>query len=115
MARTVAVDLIEPIATHHGPAARVVLREPNGRQYADLGDPSVYARNPDGTAYVVENPAVIAQYLEGCIVEPEPLLTLPQLGLADAMRVKDALLDFFAAARQAGSKAAPSSSSGNAA
>lgn len=106
MPNTAIVELVEPLLGHGEPIRRLVLKEPTGRDYISLGEPMVVARNPDGTAYAVENTAVIEQYVERCITEPkDPLLVIPQLGLSDAMRLKEAVLGFFRDARQAASSA----------
>lgn len=94
------VPLSEPIKGHAGDIRQVVLREPTGSEYIELGEPYVIARNKDGTMYSVENDQVIATYLERCVVEPDALL-LKQMGLKDGMAVKAALLDFFHGARAA--------------
>lgn len=109
MARTTTVDLAEPIVGHAGPITRIVLREPTARDYFSLGEPSVYARNGDGAIYSVENAEVIERYIERCIAEPQDSLLIGQMTLADAMRVKGAVLDFFTAARSPGSSSAPNS------
>lgn len=103
----VTIELSEPIIGHSDPIRRVVLQEPRARDYFALGEPSVYARNPDGTVYAVENAEVIDRYIERCIVEPKESILLDQMSLGDAMRVKDAVLGFFSDARK---KTLPSSS-----
>jgi hypothetical protein len=108
---TKAIPLTTPITGHNGPISKVVVKEPTGRDYFALGEPSVWARNPDGTSYVVENTEVLEKYIERCIVEPNDPLILSQLGLADAMRVREAVLDFFGAARRASSPVDSTSSS----
>lgn len=101
--KTVTIPLAAPIVGHNGPIAQVVVKEPTGRDYFTLGEPSVWARNADGTSYVVENTEVLEKYIERCIAEPTDPLLLSQLGLADAMKIREAVLDFFGAARQASS------------
>lgn len=98
--KTTTIDLASPIMGHGEPISRVVIKEPTGRDYFALGEPAVGARNPDGTTYWVENVEVIEKYIEACVSEPSSGILLGQLCLADAMRVKDAVLDFFGAARR---------------
>jgi hypothetical protein len=105
--KTVTVELLEPRLG--GEVTRVVLREPKLSDYMVHGDPvSVASRG--GSLYTVENDAAIRGYLAACVVEPDNKAWVDNLGLADAMRVKEALLGFFAAARELSRPAAPSSS-----
>ena len=115
MTGNVELDLAQAVTGHGGQITRVVLRPPTARDYFALGEPSVYARNADGTIYSIEYPQIIEDYIRRCIVEPKEMeLVVGQIGLVDGMKIKEALLDFFASAR-AGSKAGQNSSSGNAA
>jgi hypothetical protein len=98
MAKEVKIELVEPITGHEGQIRHVVLREPNAADCWELGEPFVVARNPDGAVYAVENDVTIKRYIERCVVSPNTLL-LGRLGLADALAVKAALLDFFTKAR----------------
>jgi hypothetical protein len=99
MARQTRVPLQEPIDGHGGKVTAVVVREPTAAEYFAIGEPQVTARNPDGTIYSIENDASIDAYMDRCIVEPDPLLAKKQMGLADGIAVKAALLGFFLAAR----------------
>jgi len=100
---TKIIPLSTPIQGHTGPISQVLVKEPTGRDYMALGEPSIWARNADGTSYVIEHTEVIEKYIERCLADPKDPLLLSQLGLADAMKVKDAVLDFFGAARKAAS------------
>jgi hypothetical protein len=82
------------------------MREPNGAEFIEHGE--IYQKHPaaDGSGVIVENGPAIAAYLSAIIVEPAGL-PLDRVGLADAMRLKDAVTDFFGDARQAGWKTEP--------
>ncbi len=105
--KKVTVELLEPKL--EGELTRVVLREPKLADYMAHGEP-VSAASSAGAVFPVENDAAIRGYLYACAIEPDNRAYLDNLGLADAMRVKEALLDFFAAARDRARRAAPSSS-----
>lgn len=111
--RSVTIQLSEPVVGHQGPITEVVLRPPSLPQYLAIGEPWSVVPAPDGReGAVVENDAAIAAYGEACVAEPRDKLLLGQIGLADAMAIKDAILDFFVAARQARrSPTSPTSSS----
>jgi hypothetical protein len=111
-AKTITLTLAEPIVGHEGIIKAIVLRPPNLLEYARFGEPSSVVRGADGSGIVVDNDTAIAAYVEVCTVEPKETTLLEQVGLADAMSVKKAILDFFAAARQARlSPTSPTSSS----
>lgn len=111
MTKTVTVKLKDPFPGHGGMMDEVVLREPRGRDYIELGDPVSYARADKGLIVHAENDAAIKSYIERCIVSPDALLAMANLTLVDMMSVKDALLDFFADARVARLAKTSSSSS----
>ena len=105
--KKVTVELLEPKL--EGELTRVVLREPKLADYMAYGEP-VKGIARGGSFYTIENDAAIRDYLTACVIEPDSKAYLDNLGLADAMRVKEALLDFFAAAREKSRPVAPSSS-----
>lgn len=116
MPKTTTVPLLEPIQGHptetwpDGKIAALVMREPNASEYFAHGEPQILARNPDGTLYTVENDVAVQAYMAACLVEPKDPLLLKQLGLADAIKAKTAMLDFFISAREAGAPKKDSSS-----
>jgi hypothetical protein len=91
------IELLDPIIGHSGPIKTVVMREPKAADFFELGDPIAFARSGD-MVYSADKEAVIKAYVDRCVVEPNALL-LEQLSLADAMRVRDAVVDFFSDAR----------------
>jgi hypothetical protein len=92
------VPLSTPIAWAGKKLAAVSLREPNGQDFFDLGEPKIMVRMRDGGFYFIEQEAVIKAYLERCLTHEAHGALLPLLSLADAREVKDALFDFFHAA-----------------
>lgn len=100
MAKTVTVELSEAIIGHTGPVSRVVIKEPTAGDYFALGEPSVWGRGADGNSFIVENVEVVEGYVSRCVQEPNDPLILNQMSLADAMKVKDAVLGFFGEARR---------------
>lgn len=100
MPKRETVTLKEPITGHAGRITSLVVREPTAKEYFDIGEPQILARNPDGTLYTVENDKAVQAYLDRCIEGADSLL-LGQLSLADAIMVKHKLLGFFLSARAA--------------
>lgn len=104
------VQLVDPINTHDGKIAAVEFRPPTATEYWDLGDPVIWAQNPDGSLFPVENSDLMRRYIQRlCVVPKDPLL-LEQMSLADGMAVKAAVHDFFSEARSASIAAALRSS-----
>lgn len=110
MGKTITIDLVEPIEAHGKLLRQVVLREPRGADYFSLGDPFVIARNPDGTFFEVVNEATVRAYIDRLAEEPNASL-LGTIGMADAIKLRQAILDFSYAARAATSPPPPTSSS----
>lgn len=106
MAKQIIIKLIEPfqgMGKDGELVNEVIVREPNGRDFAELGEPYVFARNGKELIITAENENAIKAYIERCIVQPNVLLTMNGLKLADMIQVKEAILDFFAVARRAAS------------
>lgn len=110
MAKTITLDLVEPIEAHDELVRQVVLREPRGADYFALGDPFVVARNPDGTLFEVVNEGVVKGYIERLAEKPNAAL-LGTISAADAIKLRQKVLDFFYAARASTSPAPQTSSS----
>ncbi len=114
MAKTVTITLRDPFDGHGGKITTVGVREPNGREYAQYGDPFVYARTDAKVAVSAENDIAIKHYIEHCIVPPpgaDVLLFMSQLSLIDMMAVKETVLGNFLGARMMLSGTTASSSS----
>jgi hypothetical protein len=75
------------------------LRPPSAHDFFEIGEPLVLARTGDGALYSVENDGAIRLYIERCA---PGFMALPEArNLANAIRVKMAVLDFFTDARTA--------------
>lgn len=107
---TLRVDLLKPLTDHGGPVSSIIVREPKGRDFLELGMPTHAMRLPDGSIVGMEMDEVLKAYIERC-ADFNPAL-LGQMCLADSMALRDAVLSFFIAARAAISPPSlPSSSS----
>ncbi len=95
----VEIVLEKSLVGHGTPVSRITLREPTGRDYLAYGEPVNHARNPDGTFFAVENEDIIRKYIFACLPDTVNEAMADQLCLADAMALKNAILDFFQAAR----------------
>lgn len=95
MAKTITLKLQEPVTLHEKTISEIVLKEPTGAQYLDVGEPRLLARHNDGTLYWVEDQAAIKTYLDLCIVHDHGPAILRLLALTDSRRAKSAFLDFF--------------------
>lgn len=93
----VSIKLKAPLVGHSGPITEVEVRPPTAEDYFDLGDPTNVVRVPDGGFYVVENTAVVREYIKRCC-SADPLL-IEKASLADGIRIKEAVLGFFLEAR----------------
>ncbi len=102
MPKTTAVPLQDPFPGHKGDVTEIVIREPRGEDYFDLGLPYKFMQIGAEREPIDLEP-VIKQYLERCIEKPEPLLAMSQLSLMDAIAVKDAFMRFFTVAPVKGS------------
>lgn len=98
MAETTSVPLNVAIEVHGKRLDAVTVRAPTAREYFTIGEPFAYARSKEGLLITGENDDAIRQYVEKCLVE-DPIAVLAQLGLADGMALKEAVLDFFSKAR----------------
>ncbi|WP_316217009.1 hypothetical protein [Bradyrhizobium sp. SZCCHNS3018] len=84
----------------------IVLREPSGEEYLDLGLPYRFMQIGP-TREPVDIESVVKEYLQRCIVKPDPLLAMSGLSLIDAIAVKDAFMRFFIAEPAKGSNGSP--------
>ncbi len=96
--REIILDLIDGFEWHKAREMKLTVTEPNGRQYAEYGNPRILVYNSDGAAYHVDQTPVIQRYAEVLIGHEGGKLVLPLLSLADAMLVRGAILGFFTAA-----------------
>jgi hypothetical protein len=101
----VTVNLSTPIEGHEGQIKSITLREPKFGDVMALGEPSAFARSEGGMVFQSEKDGVVQSYVERLLVEPKDPALLLQVSLADALKLKDAIYDFFQAARAANSQA----------
>jgi len=102
MAKTVTVKLTERLIAHEREIAEITVKAPGLTLYQQHGDPFEWVPGADDKPVYVEDNQAIEAYMKACIVPPEdnPLL-LNQVGLADSMALKDAVLGFFFEAKRA--------------
>lgn len=94
-----SIALIKPIVGHNETYTTIVLREPT---YADIkacGELTAYARDESGMVYSAEKDGVVHDYIERLLVSPSDALLLNQCGVADTLKLRDAVHGFFQAAR----------------
>ena len=103
----VTIELLEPKLG--GEITRVVIRPPKAAEYWRIGEPERVVRTND-TFYTVDDEQALGEWLKLLLVEPDSRAYLDNLGLADAMRIKEAIIGFFDQARQRIRSAAPNSS-----
>lgn len=104
----VTITLLEPIEGP-GPSrdqltvsiTQVILRSPKFPDIMQLGEPAAFARSEAGLIFQAEKDDVVSAYITRLLVEPKDPALLNQLGLADALQLKEAVFDFFKAAREA--------------
>lgn len=104
------ITLLAPIDFNGQTITHVMLREPNAGEFMAHGEPYIQTHAAEGQMVSIEDGAAIAAYLGLVMVEPAGL-PLDRVSLADGMRLKDAVLDFFGDARRAGWKIAQTASS----
>lgn len=115
MSKTITIPLTEPITRHGKTHAAIVLRKPVWSDIIGVGAPYTIHRDKEDKPFLVYDEAAIAHYVERCVVEPG-LLDLEEADMADALAVREAVVDFFLAAGRggAGSTTSPKSSGSNA-
>jgi hypothetical protein len=102
------ITLVEPI---EGPGpnkdnpiveiTQLVLRPPKFADVMQYGEPAAFARSEGGILFQSEKDEVILAYIRRLLVEPRDPALLDQLGLADTLQCREAIFDFFKAARLA--------------
>lgn len=96
----ITVPLLVPLDIGGGKTiTEVVLREPEAREYFEIGEPIQYQRTADKSVVGIEMDDAIAAYVKRLVVVPDIPSQVGNLKLPDAIRVKDALLDFFRASQ----------------
>lgn len=95
---TIKVDLPDPVETVGGMVTVAEFREPVARDFMALGEPIHFVR-ADGGVMVIEKEDVIAGYMERLLKPPLDPVALGGMSLANALKCRSAVLDFFDAAR----------------
>ncbi|MCB1452402.1 MAG: phage tail assembly protein [Rhizobiaceae bacterium] len=95
MSDKTTVSLRKPIIGGDGvPITAIELREPTGKEVFLLGEPQTWVRSGGGMA-LIDNDQAIMAYAERCIVKPDPVLAMAQMGVLDALAVREAIKGFF--------------------
>jgi len=101
------IALAEPVEWFERKLTALTFAEPRGRHLM-FGEPRTWITNADGAVYAVENTEVIRRYIDdllkdetGAAISGGAIALFGLLSLPDALRVKDALFDFFTEARRA--------------
>ena len=107
MASAVPIELFERIVWFDAEVRHLTLKPPTGHHAARFGEPRFLIRMTEGSTYWVEKDEVIAQYLNELLsingtdpVDGGANAMLRQMSLADFVQVREALLNFFTAARE---------------
>jgi hypothetical protein len=99
MAKTIKVDLPDPVETHSGIVSVAEFREPASRDFFTLGEPLQIVDQGGGGGFLVEKDEVILAYMERCVQQPFDPIVLGSMSLANAMVCRERFLSFFAQAR----------------
>lgn len=80
---------------------KVVLRAPKFRDIEVLGEPSAFGRSEGGIMFTSEKDDIVHAYIRRLLIEPVDAALLEQCELPDTLRLREAIFDFFKAARLA--------------
>jgi hypothetical protein len=97
MAKTVTIQLLDPIEGFPQPGQRVesiTLKEPNGALFMELGEPRIQVGFGEH-GYFLEQPQVINAYLQRLMEGDHGSMLLPLMSLTDTMELKEQLFRFF--------------------
>ena len=89
------IDLVDPFVIFDKRLEKIVLKEPSGALYTQLGEPRILVRMPDNSAYWVEQPETSRAYLDKLLDVEGGASVLMAMSLADSMQVKAAFFGFF--------------------
>jgi hypothetical protein len=96
------IDLLEPIeGAGSSKITQVVMRAPKFPDIMSLGEPRAFGRSEGGVMFTSEKEDIVEAYIQRLVIEPKDPALLNQCGLAAPIQLKDAVFDFFEAARQA--------------
>jgi hypothetical protein len=95
---SVTIKLDNPFTHANVLYESLTLKEPSGYLFIELGEPRIPVSQSNGGGYWVEQPVAIKAYFERCLDHPAGVAALAFMSLADAVKLKSALFDFFRAA-----------------
>jgi len=113
MAETVTIALKKTVLWHDQQVREIVIKEPTGGMLMKHGNAVTWSQSSGGNMLSVEDPDIIRAYVEGCIAHEGGAHIVNLLGLEDAFAVRDAVVNFFTAARFAAWSRVSTSSSSN--
>lgn len=91
---TQVVKLSRKYEAHGNVFDEVTVREPRFVDLMALGEPYEVQKTANNVPVVIENTAIIADYVNRCVVNPG-IECLAELGIKDARAVRGAVLSFF--------------------
>lgn len=101
------IELIEPRDWFGAPLTALYLRHPTAGHLSRFGEPQFWVTQKD-SGYLLHKDDVIAQYIDALLstdgetpVDGGARALMETLSLADGMQIREALMDFFGAARAA--------------
>jgi|SRR5277367_1150918 len=104
----VTIALTEQVEWLQRRVDKVVLRSPRGNHLQRFGEPSFPVFEKGGASYSIDREEVITRYLDDLLtldgktpVDGGGSVFFGQLGLEDALAVREALFSFFTDARRA--------------
>lgn len=89
------ITLTTPVELHGRPITVVILREPTGANYLDLGEPFALVGIKGGGVFRAEKEDVIRSYLGVCVDHDAGDHLVRMMSFRDARALVRALLDFF--------------------
>lgn len=99
MPDSVTIKLKKPILWHDEMVREIVVNEPTGGLLMKHGNAVTYNQTSDGNTFPVEDADIVRHYVEGCVAHEGGKVLIGMLGLEDAFAVRDAVINFFTAAR----------------
>lgn len=95
MSKTTTVTLAEPVLWHDQQVREIALRAPTFAEFMDLGEPYAEGYAKSGIYFRNVDYQTVREYAQRLMVDQDKVHALGLLGLADARKVRDAVLDFF--------------------
>jgi len=95
------LSLSKPIEIHDEIISELEFKEPTGAIFLDLGEPRILSKSKDDILYLIDNDAVIKDYMHRCVMGEHGQTLLHMLNLKDARAARELVLSFFTDADQA--------------